>query len=132
MSVGKASGLGSGGQRTPRRASRARSRPEVSADFELDRHGAVKRRGIDSGTSRRHWLAARTDPLGPPALVGQLTPREREVIVPVAPRLSHAECAERLCVTEATVKSRVGSVRIKLALRDRVRAVVFACGTASL
>jgi DNA-binding NarL/FixJ family response regulator len=61
-----------------------------------------------------------------PAALDRLTPREQEVLVAVAVGLSNTEIAEKLVVSEATIKTHVGSILAKLDLRNRVQAVIFA------
>jgi DNA-binding NarL/FixJ family response regulator len=79
---------------------------------------SVTRRLIES-------FARVASPAPSPALE-QLTDRELDVLRLMAKGLANAEIAESLILGEATVKTHVGRVLMKLGLRDRVQAVVFA------
>jgi DNA-binding NarL/FixJ family response regulator len=81
---------------------------------------AVTRRLVGEFARLRPTLPVR------PEAVAELTSRETEVLRLVAEGLSNGEIAERLVVSDETVKTHVSRVLTKLGLRDRTQAVVVA------
>ena len=81
---------------------------------------SVTRRLVSEFARLRPTLPPRPDALN------QLTPRELEVLRLVAEGMSNGEIADRLVVSDETVKTHVSRVLSKLHLRDRTQAVVVA------
>lgn len=80
---------------------------------------AVTRRVIEAFATQARVQTA-------PAELEHLTPRELEVLKLMGRGLANHEIADELVVSEETVKTHVKRILMKLALRDRVQAVVFA------
>jgi DNA-binding NarL/FixJ family response regulator len=70
-----------------------------------------------------------TPELADQAKLDEVTPREREVLGLIARGLSNREIATELVVEEATIRSHVRRILMKLELRDRVQIVIFAYET---
>jgi DNA-binding NarL/FixJ family response regulator len=81
---------------------------------------SVTRRVIDRMTRYPAADGALDDQLA------ELTPRELEVLEQLARGLSNTEIATALVIEESTVKTHVKRILMKLRLRDRVQAVIFA------
>ncbi|MYS22731.1 two component transcriptional regulator, LuxR family [Streptomyces sp. DvalAA-14] len=84
---------------------------------------ALTRRLLD--TFAQH-LPQDPERVGALAHLRRLTEREREVLVEVAGGLTNREIAERLVLSESTVKGHVGRILDKIGARDRVHAVIIA------
>ncbi len=88
----------------------------------------VTRRLLDAYARRLPDLRPGSDPSADQGLA-LLTEREIEILVAVAGGLSNQEIAAKLFLAEATVKTHLGRILLKLGLRDRVQAVVYAFRT---
>jgi DNA-binding NarL/FixJ family response regulator len=64
-----------------------------------------------------------------PAQMSRLTPREREVLILVAQGLSNVEIAAQLVISEATVKTHLSRIMMKLDVREKAQAVTAAYQT---
>ena len=84
---------------------------------------AVTRRVIDRMTRQP------APEMGNSPRLGTLTPREREVLGLIARGLSNREIATVLVVEESTARTHVKRVLMKLGVRDRVQAVIYAYET---
>ena len=82
---------------------------------------AIMRRVIEEYVRNAPAAAAASSPR-----LEELTARELEILRLVARGLSNAEIAREAFVSETTVKTHVAHILMKLQLRDRVQAVVFA------
>jgi DNA-binding NarL/FixJ family response regulator len=86
---------------------------------------ALTRRLLDAFAHHLGGGEAEGQPDTDPRL-GTLTDREREILVAIGRGWTNGEIAERLVLSESTVKTHVGRVLAKIGARDRIQAVIFA------
>jgi DNA-binding NarL/FixJ family response regulator len=86
---------------------------------------ALTRRLLDEFAHHLGGASADGQPATDPRL-DTLTDREREILIAIGRGWTNGEIAERLVLSESTVKTHVGRVLAKIGARDRVQAVIFA------
>ena len=93
-------------------------------------HEALQRvlddRAVIDPAVQHHLIDAIANPPPPPGLPDGLTPREAEVLSHIAGGLSNTEIADRLFISEGTVKTHVNHLLAKTGARDRAQAVAYA------
>jgi DNA-binding NarL/FixJ family response regulator len=86
---------------------------------------ALTRRLLDAFAQHLSGAGPAVSPATDPRLA-TLTDREREILVAIGHGWTNGEIAERLVLSESTVKTHVGRVLAKIGARDRIQAVIFA------
>ncbi|MEV6415593.1 response regulator transcription factor [Kribbella sp. NPDC051718] len=84
---------------------------------------ALTRRLLDAYV---HHLPTRTMPAEDNPRLRTLTDREREILIAIGRGWTNTEIADRLSLSESTVKTHVGRVLAKINARDRIQAVILA------
>ncbi|MFJ9630163.1 response regulator [Streptomyces sp. NPDC091280] len=90
---------------------------------------ALTRRLLDAYAQHLPKHAPRAPDRAPAAddpRISSLTEREREILLAIGQGWTNGEIAERLFVSESTVKTHVGRVLAKVGARDRIQAVILA------
>ena len=82
---------------------------------------SLTRRLLDAFAQHLAGAPPATDPR-----LDTLTDREREILIAIGRGWTNGEIAERLTLSESTVKTHVGRVLAKIGARDRIQAVIFA------
>jgi DNA-binding NarL/FixJ family response regulator len=95
--------------------------------IEAIQHTAAGRTPVDPSIAGKLFAhAARTSAPAPTSITSELSERELDVLRLLARGLSNAAIADRLCLSEGTVRNYVSSILSKLGVSDRTQAAVYA------
>lgn len=100
----------------------------VLKDTPADDIAALVRMAHKGYTQFSSHIAAKLSVAPMPVPTKQLSTREQEVLSALGEGLTNREIAERLCVTEGTVRNYVSNVLGRLGLRNRMEAALYANG----